>query len=268
MAYVIDYRNGSMGHTILAHALVACEVIDIDIDAIFSHLSDAHAISQFNTSQLQSIHALEETARLNCNDTVILHIVANYWDDVLRTIMSYNKWYKNFPNPDNLEIFNYHCPANMLPLEFLTLAYYDSDFSNKLPATQPEFLPLGAYLNYEIEPLKSCVKKYLGWSWNEYKSKIFHNLVLEKNLTYIAEQQRLQTWVAHTCQNITQVGKLDFWQKAIVICMACIEKNLHPSMLHWNDFVFLSESNQTLIESIEKVQAQQKIDNYTLDVYN
>lgn len=100
MQYCIDYRNGSMGKTILSHALFACSQVDINLDKFFSKTGNAHAIP---SNLILTAHHLREFPNnsLEC----VLEIVCNDWDRILRFKMSYSKWMNKVPTYENYQLF-------------------------------------------------------------------------------------------------------------------------------------------------------------------
>lgn len=105
MTYCIDYRNGSMGNTILTHALFACNQVDIDLTNFFSKSGNSHAISKINRTNLIAEHLIEYPKD---NVTCVLEVVASGWWEVLRLKMSYQKWYNKYPTIDNVATFYNH----------------------------------------------------------------------------------------------------------------------------------------------------------------
>ena len=105
MIYCIDYRNGSMGNTILSHALFACNQIDIDLTSFFSESGNAHAIARINHTNLVAEHLIEYPKD---NVSCVLEVQASDWWEVLRLKMSYQKWFGKFPTVDNISTFYNH----------------------------------------------------------------------------------------------------------------------------------------------------------------
>lgn len=105
MIYCIDYRNGSMGNTILSHALFACNQIDIDLTSFFSKSGNAHAISRINQTNLIAEHLIEYPKD---NVSCVLEVQTSGWWEVLRLKMSYQKWFGKFPTVDNISTFYNH----------------------------------------------------------------------------------------------------------------------------------------------------------------
>jgi len=100
--YCIDYRNGSMGNTILSHILFATDQVVIDLENFFSCTGDAHLIGKLNRSNLKALHLIEfPTTKYEC----ILQIICQSWDEILRLKMSYSKWMKAVPNLTNYQNF-------------------------------------------------------------------------------------------------------------------------------------------------------------------
>lgn len=238
-----------MGHTIMAHALFSCNQIDIDPNALFSSTADAHFINRINTTNLRCVHAVEYPERAVGKQ--ILSVTCNEWDEVLRKIFSYYKFHKLFPTPDNLSNFFVAPDLTVLPLEFLTLAYFDS-YDTVYPTYSPT-MTLGQYLNYDIGVLKQCLSSNLGWKWDDDKGKWFHQWVLEKNKNYQQMLIDMKTLVCDILQERNRPCSLNFWTRAVVISMACRQRNIYPSLLHWNEYEFLNSDTSSLIESINRL---------------
>ena len=246
MLYVIDYRNGSMGHTILAHTLFACNKINVDIDQIFSNTGDAHFISSINQTNLRCNHNLEMP--LTQLSTQILSVVCADWDEVLRKSMAYHKHYKLWPTEHNLNKFEFKFNADMNPLEYLSIAYFDSYPASS--SNNAHVLQLGQYLEHQLESLQSQVQNVLGWQWDNLLSETFHKRVLVHNHKYLQWLDSIKHLVDQTLRKNVTPCNLQFWEKAIVISMSCKQHNVHPSSLHWDNWQFLNSNNHGLIESL------------------
>ena len=105
MTYCIDYRNGSMGNTILSHALFACNQVDIDLTNFFSKSGNSHAIKIVNRTNLIAEHLIEYPRD---NVTCVLEVITSDWWEVLRLKMSYQKWVGQYPTMDNVSICYNH----------------------------------------------------------------------------------------------------------------------------------------------------------------
>lgn len=104
--YCIDYRNGGLGNTILAHVLFASQQVELDLDNFFSLSGDAHGIQPINNTNLTVAHLLEHP---NDKFTCVLQLTSQGWTEILRTKMSYSKWMKDYPTPNNYQkFFNNH----------------------------------------------------------------------------------------------------------------------------------------------------------------
>jgi hypothetical protein len=102
--YCIDYKNGGLGNSILAHVLFSAEKINFDLADFFSSEGHAHKIAQINNTELTAVH-LEEFP--NKNLICILHLVSQDWLEILRYKMSYCKWHKQEPTLDNWQTFSF-----------------------------------------------------------------------------------------------------------------------------------------------------------------
>lgn len=248
MRYVIDYRNGSMGHTILSHALFACNKIKIDIDQIFSTNGNTHIISNLNNTNLICNHNLEYP--LQDPSLQIISVVCTGWDEVIRKIMAYCKHYRMYPTEDNLDKFEFKIIPGVNPLEYLSITYFDS-YDITYPCNS-KVLHLGQYLEHQLNCLQEQVENILGWQWDQDLSMQFHNRMLVHNQQYIQWQQLIKTIVCQTLEKNVVQCNLQFWEKAIVISMACKQKKVNPIMLHWDECNFLDNNNHSLIESLHE----------------
>lgn len=92
--FCIDYRNGALGNTVLAHILFASNRCQLDLDNFFSPTGDAHNITNLNQTSLSARHLVEyPCADIEC----VLQIVTVDWMEVLRKKMGYTKWAKCEP---------------------------------------------------------------------------------------------------------------------------------------------------------------------------
>jgi hypothetical protein len=91
-----------MGNAILAHALFACNQVDIDLGKFFSSTGDAHQIKNLINTNLTAEHLIEYP---NNNLQCILEVICQEWWEVLRLKMSYSKWKKTVPTPNNVSNF-------------------------------------------------------------------------------------------------------------------------------------------------------------------
>jgi len=102
MTYCIDYRNGGMGNTVLAHVLYASNSKDFDLNTFFSKTGNAHKVALYNKTNLTAKHLQEyPDNNLKC----VIELVSDNWYRVLRFKMSYSKWYKDVPTQKNYKIF-------------------------------------------------------------------------------------------------------------------------------------------------------------------
>jgi hypothetical protein len=238
-----------MGHTILAHALFACNQLDLKLDNFFSDDGNAHKIGPLNPTKLRCRHAVEFPNRTYGKQ--ILTVVCHDWDEVLRKILSYYKYYKYFPTEKNLQNFYQNYTNDVDPLEFLTITYFNST-QQELPNYQ-RTLSLGDYLHNRIDPLKDAIYETFNWRWNDDKSKLYYDTVLHVNKKYLNVLENLHLHVNNILVGKNTKCELNFWEKAIVLSMVCKHQNIHPSRLHWHDYKFLEKDTRTIVESINKL---------------
>jgi hypothetical protein len=118
MTYCIDYRNGGMGNTMLAHILYSCNKANLDLDNFFSPTGNSHAIAFFRNPEINARHLLEYPDK---NANCILQLKSKDWFRVLQYKFSYCKWCQEYPTINNWHKFFEHKPnddRNRLWVEF------------------------------------------------------------------------------------------------------------------------------------------------------
>lgn len=100
--YCIDYRQGGMGNTVLAHILYSCEQVDLDLNNFFSATGNSHNITKFNHTDLTASHLIEfPNKQLDC----IVQLYSDGWNILLQYKMSYEKWHGSYPSLTNYTKF-------------------------------------------------------------------------------------------------------------------------------------------------------------------
>lgn len=95
-----------MGNTILAHALFACNQIEINLGSFFSKSGNAHAINKLNNTNITAWHMVEYP---RTDLLPIMEVFCQDWADILRIKMGYSKWANDYPRPDNgLNFFSFN----------------------------------------------------------------------------------------------------------------------------------------------------------------
>lgn len=222
--YYIDYRNGAMGNTLLAHILYACG--KCTHDNVFSEEGHAHAIEKFNNTNLTSNHQIEYPIQGKC----LIEFRAHDWYEILRQKLSYEKWHKQYPDANNYKEFGIEFP----PLKDNWQEFYQvfkdpswpacatyNDIDQLEPYVQQEITDqykkptfdfvesltmyyhelfkaqnytalfggmvytLEDYCNKKFGALVEHVQKVLGWSWNESYSNQFYEKVKQVNQKYL-----------------------------------------------------------------------------------
>lgn len=127
MQYIIDYRTGGMGNTIVSHIMYSCDKWQLDLTRFFSKTGDAHAaISKYANSILIPLHMHEHPELIPSNSTCILEIKTSVWFKLLETKMAYSKWIGKKPTMDNvLEFFNIE-HQQVLDKQKLWAEFYDN----------------------------------------------------------------------------------------------------------------------------------------------
>ena len=102
MKYCIDYRNGGMGNTVLAHILCSCEKVELAFDNFFSDTGNSHNIYELNHTELVASHLIEfPDDQLKC----IIQLDSDGWNRVLQLKMSYTKSVNSVPMLNNYTKF-------------------------------------------------------------------------------------------------------------------------------------------------------------------
>jgi hypothetical protein len=103
MAYLIDYRVGGMGNTILTHAVYSCNKIDLDLDLFFSATGHAHKIrKKYLCNNLIPVHMIEQPERVPSNSRCIIEVKTSLWYKLLEIKMGYSKFIGDTPNFTNV----------------------------------------------------------------------------------------------------------------------------------------------------------------------
>lgn len=103
MIYLIDYRVGGMGNTIFAHAMYACNKINLDLDTFFSATGNAHKIRKnYLYSQLFPLHIIEQPQHVPSNSRCIIEVKSSLWYKLLEIKMGYDKFLGKTPNLTNV----------------------------------------------------------------------------------------------------------------------------------------------------------------------
>lgn len=103
MTYLIDYRVGGMGNTIFAHAMYACNKINLNLDTFFSAAGNAHKIrGNYLFSQLIPVHMIEHPKLVPDHSRCIIEIKTSPWYKLLEIKMGYSKFLGKTPNFKNV----------------------------------------------------------------------------------------------------------------------------------------------------------------------
>ena len=119
--YCIDYRNGGLGNTILAHVLYASNQVDINLRDFFSDNGHAHKIQKINSTELTADHLVEFPKQ---NLVCLLQLVSTDWYELLRHKMSYSKWMVAEPNLENYR--NFFQNHDTIDYDKLWLEFYNN----------------------------------------------------------------------------------------------------------------------------------------------
>jgi hypothetical protein len=239
-----------MGNTLLAHALFSTDQLQIDPIELFSDRADAHSIVNLNQSTLTAWHEREMPADPPLN--IVLTVICQQWDEILRKKLSYEKWFRCYPTESTLDNFyQYTDLAQASSLELLTTSYYHELRLADLFDIPGNTITLTQYFNYYIDPLR-LLSNQLGWKWNEDRSRQFHKVVIDKNQLYIDWLNSIKSIISATVAGtVIEINKLEFWEKATIIAMCCYIQKIDPMALKWDNQPFLATNNQSLINSLK-----------------
>jgi len=241
MKYCIDYRNGSMGNTVLAHILYSCQQTDFDLNTFFSADGNAHRISKYNNTMLVAKHLKEYP---DSNVKCVLEIYCNDWANLLKTKMSYSKWVHDKPTLHNFKKFNFNFdekwqdPLNITQTDFvelLTKTYYDSFCNQQRMFELVPGIGLDQYLNGDFSELIRLSENVLEWKWDRQRSQIFFNKVLETNKKYLDWLKNIRSAVGALLDNNTFSTDFELWEQAIIIAKACTITDQEPMYINWQN---------------------------------
>ena len=240
-----------MGNTILAHALYSCSKITIDPELIFSPEGNTHAISKYNNTNLIAWHC-EENPR---NDVeVILKVVCKDWDELLRTKMSYSKFFKKVPDVGNFTEFGFTNAINSSWIENLTIKYWTIFQNIKLNNINTVYnITLNEYISGNTDKLQNATR-LCNWKWDSKKSDIFYNIMLKNNLKYF-DWLDLIKLIVDKCLTYKIIDfNIEFWEKALIIAKVCELANINPQQFHWNTEEYFLNNNLSLINSLKRLK--------------
>jgi len=179
-----------MGNTILAHALFACNHVDLNLENFFSSTGDSHKINQLNQTNLTAAHLIEFP---NDNVQCILKIICQEWWEVLRLKLSYSKWTKAVPTLNNsLDFYTFHVDTDkkhhQLWQEFYN-AYRDPDWPDCSSIDDIVNLPINiqeeianTYVLPKLEP-PSTVDRFVEWLTVCYYDQVSNTVTLNTSDT-------------------------------------------------------------------------------------
>lgn len=153
--YCIDYRNGGMGNTILAHILYACNQTDFDLETFFNSNGNAHNILKYNNSKLIAKHLCEFPDN---NVTCILEVYCKDWSELLRIKLSYSKWTGENPTKDNYHKHNFNFKIKDQSIEELWKDFY-------LKIKDPSWPQCNKIEN--VKYLPDFIQKEINETWKE-----------------------------------------------------------------------------------------------------
>lgn len=242
-----------MGQTFLAHILYSCNKIDIVPKLLFSESGDCHKVSELNTTNLLALdRPFDKT-----NHVTVLHLVPNLAYHLLRFKMSYEKWTKKSPTPDNFPCFNFTVSYEKTEIDFLeSLAVkYNKiieDFEDK---TDTNIVTLESFLKNNMNSVKNRVEDIMGWNWDENRSNEFYQATIQANKKYLDWFEKINTIYEQSKRlELIATEGLVFWEKAAVIALLCYQLKVSVLELSWHDQrQLLSSDNAFLIEDLKRI---------------
>jgi len=240
-----------MGNTILAHILYSCAKIQIDPELIFSFEGNAHAINDYNNTNLIAWHC-EEFPKDDME--IILKVVCNDWDELLRLKMSYSKFYKKVPDKGNFQDFNFTNASESSHIENLTIKYWTMLQSVKLKnIDKVADITLSEYISGNVDKLQNTAK-FHNWNWDSEKSKTFYQIMLIHNSKYFDWLDKIKILVNNCLEYNIVSTSLHFWEKALILAKICEITHINPQLLHWDTQEYFSNNNLSLINSLKRLK--------------
>jgi len=252
ITYVIDYQNGSMGQSLLAHTLYSCNQVELDLNLFFSDTGNSHNICKLNKTHLQAQHYINIID--TCNYTKLVEIVPDNEYKLLRLKMSYEKWTGCFPEPGNFEKFNFRdLGKDNSYYESLALNYYG--IFDDIPYNS-DIVTLSAFIANDIDAYKTLIARTFGWQWDDAKSTEFNHSMIYANKAYLDWLNKITTICTDIINfNISQLDNLLFWEKAAIIAYVCYTLKIDDlKKLTWNEAdQFLLNDTKFLITDLKRI---------------
>jgi len=145
-------------------------------------------------------------------------------------------------------------------LEFLCKCYFDLFCNPEVVQflDVPRY-PISKYFSNDLSIVKSTVENIFGWDWDQDRSNVFHQSVMQQNTKYFLWLNNIKTLYAHTIGMIECVVQLKIWENAIIIAMVCKHFSLDPMELAWdNNDQFLDKTNVSLITCLKQKRKLKK----------
>jgi len=208
--YGIEYKNGGMGNTVLAHVLYSCNQVELDLENFFSSAGNSHNIAKFNRTELTAQHLAEFlNPDLNC----ILQLRSDNWFHILQFRMSYFKWCNRVPTLSNLNDFF----ERKVLIRDDWAKFYSAVRDPSWPdcASYEEINKLPKYVQEEIQNTYQPFKLLLTTESNlvEFLSETYFDmLVSHYSLAFDAPVYHLSDYFLKKIQALEQIAKQLKWK--------------------------------------------------------
>jgi hypothetical protein len=155
----------------------------------------------------------------------------------------------------------YQAPTNSVTndnwINLLTIAYYDqlkSCVNHRSHHGGAVFL-LDDYFANNLDVCKNAVQQVFGWTWNDEKSNKFWCQAMQANHAYIEWFDRMRTIVESTICGTYMTLDLQEWEKSLVLAQICMQSNIDPKFLPWDNISKLTD-NQILVSILRNKHAK------------
>jgi hypothetical protein len=137
-------------------------------------------------------------------------------------------------------------------VEWLSKTYYDSFLQESSLIDKVHVLELGQYINGEYEKLINVCQTYLGWDWDQGRSKIFHNKVLEVNSAYLNWLEKIKIAITSIINNHAVNDTFDLWEQSLIIAKTCQFLDQDPHTINWNNIGCNADENNLYLDKFTR----------------
>lgn len=137
-------------------------------------------------------------------------------------------------------------------IELLTKTYYDNFCSDPRTFKTITGISLENYLDGDFSVLINLSKNILNWQWDQRRSQLFFNKVIETNQLYLQWLDNIKCAVYNFQKNLPIEFDFEPWEQAIIIAKACQLTNFNPINLNWKNSDCKTFVKNIYLEEVKK----------------